>query len=176
MNSTARFARGPLRPIPIRTLRSERLTGGEAGIDAKGLNERLEVRGTFFFNEVINPVANVPCPPPPATPVPNCALASTGTTQQRQNLGRTSAPGFEIDGVANITAHTQLVVGYQFVDATVISSPKITPSLAGNWVAQMPHNVLTFQARYTNPQAHHGVASQAAWSACNSMMRTTSSR
>jgi outer membrane receptor protein involved in Fe transport len=133
-------------------LRSERLTGGEAGIDAKGLNQRLELRGTFFFNEVINPVSNVPCPPPPAAPVPNCALASTGTTQQRQNLGRTSAPGFEIDGVANITAHTQLVVGYQFVDATVISSPKITPSLAGNWVAQIPHNVLTFQARYTNPR------------------------
>ena len=38
------------------------------------------------------------------------------------------------------------------MDATVISSPKITPSLAGDWVAQIPHNVVTFQARYTNPR------------------------
>ncbi|HXQ25757.1 MAG TPA: TonB-dependent receptor [Candidatus Acidoferrales bacterium] len=133
-------------------LRSERLTGGETGIDVKGLNQRLELRGTFFFNEVVNPVSNVPCAVPPATPTPNCPLASTGTTQQRQNLGRTSAPGFEIDGVANITTHTQLIAGYQYVDATVLSSPAITPTLAGNWVAQIPHNVVTFQARYTNPR------------------------
>jgi len=129
-------------------LRPERLTGGEAGIDVKGLNQRLEVRGTFFFNEVINPVSNVPC----TASTPNCPIASTGTTQQRQNLGRTSAPGFEVDGVANITTHTQLVAGYQYVNATVLSSPAITPTLAGNWVAQIPHNVVTFEARYTNPK------------------------
>ena len=33
----------------------------------------------------------------------------------------------------------------------MISSPGQTPSLVGLWIAQVPHNVLTFQARYTNP-------------------------
>jgi outer membrane receptor protein involved in Fe transport len=127
-------------------LRAERLTGGETGIDVRGLDDRLEVRGTFFFNEVIDPVSNVPC----TASTPNCPLATTGTTQQRQNLGRTQAPGFELEGVAKITDHTQLVAGYQYVNATVISSPGL--GLAGLWVAQVPHNVVTFQARYTNPR------------------------
>jgi len=127
-------------------LRAERLTGGETGVDVKGLDDRLEVRGTFFFNEVIDPVSNVPC----TASTPNCPLASTGTTQQRQNLGRTQAPGFEFDGIAKITDHIQLVAGYQYVDATVDSAPGL--GLAGLWVAQVPHNVVTFQARYTNPR------------------------
>src|SRR5208337_3977639 len=42
------------------------------------------------------------------------------------------------------------VAGYQFVDATVVSSPGL-PAV-GLWVAQVPHSVLTFQARYTNPK------------------------
>ncbi|MGD0955496.1 MAG: hypothetical protein ABR953_01525 [Candidatus Acidiferrales bacterium] len=113
-----------------------------------GFNRRLEVRGVFFFNEVIDPVANVPC----TSSTPNCALAATGTTQLRENLGRTSAPGFELDGVGNITNHIQLSASYQYVNATVLSAPGITPSLAGSWVTQIPHNVLTVQARYANPK------------------------
>src|SRR5271168_5342620 len=42
------------------------------------------------------------------------------------------------------------MVGYQYVDATVISSPGL--SLVGLWTAQVPHNVLTFQGRYTDPK------------------------
>jgi len=95
---------------------------------------------------VIDPVANVSC----TSTTPNCPLATTGTTQQRQNFGRTSAPGFELDGVANFTDHIQLSAGYQYVDATVISSPGLT--LVGNSVAQIPHNVITFQARYADPK------------------------
>ncbi len=121
-------------------LRAERLTGGEAGVDVNGFNHRLEVRGTFFFNEIINPVANV-------------TLATTPTliTRQRENLGRTNAPGFEIDAAAHITNRLQLSGGYQYVDATVASSPGLVPSLVGRWIAQVPHNVLTFQAHYTYP-------------------------
>jgi outer membrane receptor protein involved in Fe transport len=68
----------------------------------------------------------------------------------RANLGRTSAPGFEVDWLAQITSRFQLSGGYQFVDATIISAPGQL-SLVNTWVAQVPHNVLTFQARYTNP-------------------------
>jgi len=125
-------------------LTEERLTGGEAGVDVNGFNRRLEVRGVFFFNEIINPVANVTLPPAPSCP-------SNTICRQKQNLGRTSAPGFQIDAVARITNRIQLSGGYQYVNATVISSPGQTPSLVGRWIAQVPHNVLTFQARYTNP-------------------------
>jgi outer membrane receptor protein involved in Fe transport len=121
-------------------LREERLTGGEAGVNVNGFNRRLEVRGVVFFNEIINPVANVTLTTTPSL-----------ITRQKQNLGRTSAPGVEIDVTARITNRIQLSGGYQYVNAAVISSPGQTPSLVGRWIAQVPHNALTFQARYTNP-------------------------
>jgi outer membrane receptor protein involved in Fe transport len=121
-------------------LRAEHLTGGEAGVDVHGFHHRLEVRGTFFFNEIIDPVANV-----------TLTTAPSLITRQRENLGRTHAPGIEIDAAAHITNRLQLSGGYQYVDAIVTSSPGQTPSLVGLWIAQVPHNTLTFQARYTNP-------------------------
>ena len=120
-------------------LNAERLTGGETGIDVNGFRQRLEVRGTFFFNEIIDPIANVTLSTTPAL-----------ITRQRQNLGRTSAPGFDINTVAHLTSRIQISAGYQFVDAKVISYPKNT-SLVGLWVAQVPQSVLTFQGRYTDP-------------------------
>ena len=124
---------------------AERLTGAEAGVSATGFNRRLEVRGDVFFNEIINPVTNFQVsvtPPPPAQP--------TLITNQRQNIGRTSSPGFEIDAITHLTSRIQLSGGYQYVNATVISSPGNT-SLVGLWVPQVPHSVLTFQGRYSNP-------------------------
>ena len=120
-------------------LRAEHLTGGEAGVDANGFHHRLEVRGTFFFNEIIDPVANV-----------TLTITPSLITRQRENLGRTRAPGFEIDAATHLTNRLQLSGGYQYVDAVVTSFPGQTPSLVGLWIAQVPHNVLTFQARYTN--------------------------
>jgi len=104
-------------------------------------NHRLETRGTFFINEIIDPVANV-------------TLSTTPTliTRQRENLGRTRNPGFEIDATARFTSEFSLSVGYQYVDAIVTSFPNATPSLVGLWVAQVPHNVLTFQGRYISPR------------------------
>ncbi len=131
-------------------LSAERLTGGETGVDVHTFNQRLEVRGTFFYNQVINPVSNVPCTGPNMPPP--CVLASSGSTQVRENLGRTSAPGFEIDSVANVTNHIQLSTGYQYVDATILSSPGITPSLANAWIPQVPRHVITFQATYADPK------------------------
>jgi outer membrane receptor protein involved in Fe transport len=131
-------------------LTAERLTGGEAGVAAEGFNRRLEVRGAFFFNEIINPVANVTCvtgaPPPCPTTLPTTVI-----TRVRENLGRTTAPGFEINVTSRITHEFEISTGYQFVAATVSSFPAET-SLVGLWVAQVPRNVLTFQARYTNPR------------------------
>ena len=130
-------------------LRAERLTGGDAGVEVQGLNNRLQVRGTFFFNEIIDPVSSVNCQ---VTPVPAICPPPTPNTLTfvRSNLGRTSEPGFEIDWLARITDKFQFSGGYQYVNAKIISAPG-QPSLVNMWVALVPHNVLTFQARYTNP-------------------------
>jgi outer membrane receptor protein involved in Fe transport len=127
-------------------LRAERLTGTEAGVDVKGLDQRLEFRGVFFYNQVVDPVTNVPC----TATTPNCVLASTGTTQIRENLGRTTSPGVALNGFANITSHFQLSAGYQYVNATVVSAPGL--GLAWLWAAQIPHHEITFQARYSDPK------------------------
>lgn len=129
-------------------LRSEQLTGGDATVAVNGFRHKLEARGTFFFNEIIDPVANVTCsatsPPPCTAPVPNTIVRA------RENIGRSRAPGFEIDAIAHFTRTFDLSLGYQFVAATVDSDPA-NPALVGLWIAQVPRNVLTFQARYLNP-------------------------
>jgi|HubBroStandDraft_1064217.scaffolds.fasta_scaffold11719_2 outer membrane receptor protein involved in Fe transport len=130
-------------------LTAERLTGGETGVALHGLNQRMQVRGSVFFNQIVNPISSVSCQ---VTPVPSICPAPTANTLTyvRANLGRTSAPGFEVDWLAQVSNHLQLSGGYQFVDATIVSAPD-QPSLVNSWVAQVPHNSLTFQARYTNP-------------------------
>ena len=131
------------------SLSAERLTGGEAGVALQGLNQRLQVRGSFFFNEIVNPISSVSCQ---VTPIPSIcpAPAANTLTFVRANLGRTSAPGFELDWLTQISSHFQLSGGYQFVAARIISAPG-QPALVDIWVAQVPHNVLTFEAHYTNP-------------------------
>jgi outer membrane receptor protein involved in Fe transport len=121
------------------SLSAERLTGGEAGVSVKSFHQRLQIRGTAFLNEIINPVANV-------------TLTATPTliTRQRQNLGRTRAPGAEVDATIAMASRFWLSGAYQYVDATVTRFP-VNPALVGLWVAQVPHHVLTFQARYENP-------------------------
>jgi outer membrane receptor protein involved in Fe transport len=130
-------------------LRAERLTGGEAGVAVKELDGRLQFRGAVFINEIVDPISSVNCQ---IVPVPAICPGPTANTNTfvRENLGRTFAPGFELDWLAQITDRFQLSGGYQFVDATIISAPT-QPQLVNLWVAQVPHNEFTFQARYTNP-------------------------
>ncbi len=131
-------------------LTAEVLTGGEAGVALQGLNHRLQLRGAFFFNEIINPVSSVSCQ---VTPVPAICPPPTANTLTyvRANLGRTSSPGVELDWLAELPRRFQLSGGYQYVDAKIISAPG-QPSLENTWVAQVPHQEFTCQARYTNPE------------------------
>jgi outer membrane receptor protein involved in Fe transport len=119
---------------------AEHLTGGDAGVAVTGFNGRLQAHGTFFYNQIVDPVANVTL-----TTTPNL------TTRQRQNLGRITAPGVELGVTANIVRDFTISCGYQFVDSKVSSFPANT-ALVGLWVAQVPHNSFTFQARYSNPR------------------------
>lgn len=128
---------GNITTNPNASLNAERLTGGETGIDVTGFQRRFEVRGSFFYNQIVDPIANVP-------------LASPANTQERENLGRTSAPGFEIDAVERVTDDFTLSAGYQYVDSRVVSAPG-EPALLNTWVQEVPHNSFTFQARYDNP-------------------------
>jgi len=121
-------------------LRAERLTGGEAGASFAAFDRKLNVRGTFFWSEIIRPVANVTLSVTPAL-----------ITRQRQNLGRTRSRGLETEAEARITNTVTISGGYQFLDATVLSFPP-NPSLEGLLIPQVPRHMVTFQARYSNPR------------------------
>jgi len=122
------------------SLVAEHLTGGDAGVAVTGFNGKLQAHGTFFYNQIVDPVANV-------------TLSSTPTliTRQRENLGRINAPGVELGVTASVVRDFTISCGYQFVDSKVSSFPANT-ALVGLWVAQVPHNSFTFQARYSNPR------------------------
>jgi outer membrane receptor protein involved in Fe transport len=124
---------------------AERLSGGEAGVTVSGWNHRFEARGSVFYNQIVNPIANVTINVDPVT--------NTITTE-KENLGRTNAPGFEFDTTLHITRDFLLTTAYQYVDTKVSSYPAPAGgvSLVGLWVAQVPHNSFTFQARYDNPK------------------------
>ncbi|HLF83079.1 MAG TPA: TonB-dependent receptor [Blastocatellia bacterium] len=121
-------------------LRAERLTGGEAGASFAAFDKKLNVRGTFFWSEIIRPVANVTLSVTPAL-----------ITRQRQNLGRTRSRGLDIEAEARVTNTVTLSGGYQFLDATVLRFPANT-LLEGLLIPQVPRHLLTFQARYSNPR------------------------
>ncbi len=121
-------------------LRAERLTGGEAGVSFAAFDRKLNVRGTFFWSEIVRPVANVTLSVTPAL-----------ITRQRQNLGRTRSLGIETEAEARITNTVTISGGYQFLDATVLQFPANT-ALEGLLIPQVPRHLLTFQARYSNPR------------------------
>jgi len=121
-------------------LRAERLTGGEAGASISALDRRLNIRGTFFWSEIIRPVANVTLSVTPAL-----------ITRQRQNLGRTRSRGVEFEAEARLSNTIRLSGGYQFLDATVVRFPTNT-ALEGLLIPQVPRHMMTFQAVYSNPR------------------------
>ncbi|MFY9608439.1 MAG: TonB-dependent receptor, partial [Blastocatellia bacterium] len=119
-------------------LQAERLTGAEAGANITALNNRLNVRGVFFWANVTRTVANVTLEVTPAL-----------ITRQRQNLSRTQSPGIEVEADARISSSLSVSGGYQFVNATVVSFPANT-SIEGLLIPQVPRHQFTFQARYSN--------------------------
>lgn len=123
-------------------LNAERLTGAEAGVNFSGWNGRLSMRDTFFWSDIVDPVANVTLSTTPAL-----------ITRQKMNLGRTRSRGVELDGILRVNRDIQISAGYSYTDATVVSYPGKPGGvdLVGLDVAQVPRNVFTWQARYWNP-------------------------
>jgi outer membrane receptor protein involved in Fe transport len=123
-------------------LTAERMTGAEAGVNITGWDGRLDLRGTFFWSDIVNPVQNV-----------TITQTSSLITRQKENLGRTRSRGVEIDGVVHLNRDIQISAGYEFTGATVVSYPAPPAvSLVGLDVAQVPRNVFTWEARYWNPK------------------------
>jgi outer membrane receptor protein involved in Fe transport len=120
-------------------LRAERLTGGEAGINASFRDGRLVLRSTFFWSEIKDPIANATLSVTPAL-----------VTRQRQNLGRTRSRGVELDGTLKLATSLELSAGYIFTDASVVSFPR-DPTVEGLAVPQVPRNAFSFELRYWNP-------------------------
>lgn len=123
-------------------LNAERLTGAEAGVNVTGWDRRVDVRGTFFWSDIVNPIENV-------------TLMTTPTliTDEKENLGRTRSRGVELDGVVHVRRDIEVTAGYAFTAATVVSYPGNPGGvdLAGLDVPQVPRNVFTWEARYWNP-------------------------
>jgi outer membrane receptor protein involved in Fe transport len=120
-------------------LKAEILTGGEAGLTVLGWQGKLSVRGTFFWAETSDPVANV-----------TLSVTPTLITRQRQNLGQTRSRGVELDAIARLNNRWQLSGGYAFTDSTVTDFPADT-GLEGLRVPQVPQHQFTSELRYSNP-------------------------
>jgi outer membrane receptor protein involved in Fe transport len=130
-------------------LHAERLTGVETGIRQSLLSDRLNLRTTFFWNDITNAIVNVTISKDPKTGL---------ITRQKQNVARTLSTGINLDGEFRISNTLQLAGGYQFAHAVVSSytpDPSViglNQSLVGNWVPEVPHQQFTLQARYVNPK------------------------
>jgi len=128
-------------------LKAEHLTGVEAGIRQTLLSDRLHLRGTFFWNDITNTIVNVTINQTP-----------TLITRKKLNVGRTLSTGLNLDSEFQVAANFLIAGGYQYTHAVVSSftpPPDFTdlnPSLAGNWIPQVPHQQFTLQARYFNPK------------------------
>ncbi len=123
-------------------LNAERLTGAEAGMNIMALDRKLDLRGTFFWSDIVDPVQNVTINP-----------SSSPVLREKENVGRIRSRGVEIDGIVHISHDIQITAGYEFTAARVVNYivPQGEVSLLGNEVAQVPRNVFTWEARYWNP-------------------------
>ncbi len=117
-------------------LTAEHLTGGEAGFSLQRWQNRLTVRGDFFWSDISNPVANV-------------TLKSTPVliTRQKENLGLTQARGFELAGEVQVKPRFKVSAAYLFVDSTVVNFAA-NPALVGLFLPQVPQNQFSVQASY----------------------------
>ena len=133
------FRVGNVMTLANEQLKAERLTAGEVGARFNTADGRAVVRGTFFWDEITRPIANV-------------TLKTTPTliTRQRQNLGRTRSRGVEIEAEARLNQFWSFSAAYLFADATVVRFSANT-ALEGLQIPQVARHQFTFQARYANP-------------------------
>src|SRR5581483_11675331 len=119
-------------------LLAERLTGAEGGLAFYNKSGKLAVRGTAFWNEIVNPVANL-----------TLSVTPSLITRERANLGRTTSSGIELDSEWRATSRLTFNAGYQFDNAKVARFP-VDRTLEGLFIPQVPRHQFTLQSRYTS--------------------------
>ena len=127
-------------------LTPERLTGWEVGASISEFNDRLNIRGTFFWNTVADAIANITLtgaaavpPPPPGT-----------ILRERENLGSTLSYGVQVEATARVARNVTVSGGYQFLDARVERFSAV-PAIVNNLLPEVPQNQFTVQTQYINP-------------------------
>ena len=131
------FRQGNILTEANSALTAEQLTGAEAGASYNAWRDRLSARGTLFWSDISDPIANV-------------TLSSTPTliTRQRQNLGETRSRGMELEMEAHLTSTLTASGGVQYVDAKVTRFPA-SSQLVGLLVPHVPRHDVSFQFRYS---------------------------
>jgi outer membrane receptor protein involved in Fe transport len=132
------FRLGNILTLANDQLRAEHIYGGETGI--RYLHRRVLVSGSFFQQNVENPVANV-------TQSATVALI----TRLRENLGSARARGLDGD-LLYVLPRIQLRAGYEYLHS-VVSSFSADSILIGKHVPQVPTHTLTFSGTFTAPRA-----------------------
>jgi outer membrane receptor protein involved in Fe transport len=134
------FRVGNVQTLAYPFLRAEHFTGGEGGVRATMLQDRITLYGVGFWGFVTDPVANVTISTTPQL-----------ITRMRENLGRIQSPGLQAGMNFTVTNHIWLSCAYQFIDATVTSYPG-NPALVGNQIPLVPKNEFVFQGTWAAPQ------------------------
>jgi outer membrane receptor protein involved in Fe transport len=129
------FRVGNILTLANPALGSESLSGGESGLGFARAN--LRARANFFWAEVTHPVANS-----------TLSVTPQLITRQRQNLGSLRSRGLELSLEARLPRHFSLRGAYQFIDATVLTSPA-NPALIGLAIPQVPRHGASFAIVYT---------------------------
>lgn len=132
------FRLGNVLTLANEQLRAEHIYGGETGV--RYLHRRILVSGTFFQQNVENPVANV-----------TQSTAAALITRMRENLGSARARGLDTD-IVYILPRIQLRAGYEYLHSTVTSF-SASAILVGKTVPQVPTHTVTFSGTFTVPQA-----------------------
>jgi outer membrane receptor protein involved in Fe transport len=134
------FRVGNVQTLANPYVRAEHFTGGEGGVRATLLQDRITIYGVGFWGVVTDPVANVTLSTTPQLIV-----------RMRENLGRVQAPGLQAGINFTVTNRIWLSCAYQFIDSTVSSFPA-NPALVGNQVPLVPKNEFVFQGTWAAPQ------------------------
>ena len=134
------FRVGNVQTLANPYLLAEHFTGGEGGVRATLLNNRMTLYGVGFWGFTTDPVANVTISSTPQLIV-----------RMRENLGRIQAPGLQTGINFNVTNRIWLSCAYQFIDSTVSSFP-VNPALVGNQVPLVPKSEFVFQGTWAAPQ------------------------
>lgn len=117
-------------------LNAENLTGVEGGMNFT--IDRLRLRANVFHMNVSHPITNVTLTTTPAL-----------ITRQRQNLGRNSSTGVDLESDVYLTRRIALRAGYLFTNARVVDFAA-NPLLEGLQVPQVARHQFTSQVSYVH--------------------------